>query len=149
MPQVRDNLWGWVRHFNKQVKLVRDRKGVALREMPLALTARGLFGRPNVDPVDPTEIEIGMPLLNTDTKSHTDIVSIMSHVDRMHVDAAAALSASGGVYDDGLFPAPCLADLIRIDVSDGQSFKLEGHQMKRNSAAHRNRVPVDGPMHAL
>ena len=147
-PQVKHNLHGWVKHFNGQVESVRARNRCALRDLPLGQIARGLLGRPNVDPKGPTRIEIAPPLLDTDTKSHVDMINIIAHLDRMYVEAVAEAGRSGATRDDGLSPEPDLMHLVRIDVSDGQSFKLEGHQKRKNPRAHRNRVPVDGPMHA-
>jgi hypothetical protein len=147
-PQVKKELHGWSSHFNGQIEGVRVVKGCALRDMPIGLIARGILGRPNVDPNGPTRLEVGPPLMNTDTKSHTDIINIMAHLDKMYLRALAEAKRSGGYVCDGLSPEVNLRRLIRIDVSDGQSVKLQAHQMRHNPAAHRNRVPVDGPMHA-
>jgi hypothetical protein len=147
-PQVKRHLYGWVRHFNLQIEGVRVQKGCALSDIPLALIARGILGRPNVDPNGPTRLEVAPPLLNTDTKSYTDIISIMAHLDRMYLSSLEEAKRSGGYVCDGLSPAVDLSGVISIDVSDGQSVKLQAHQMRKHPAAHRNRVPVDGPMHA-
>ena len=101
-----------------------------------------------MDPGGPTRIEILEPLMNTDTKSHVDIIKILHHLDSAYVEEMARREASGCTRSDGLFPAPSVQDLVSVNVSDGQSFKLEAHQLKRNPGTHRNRVPVDGPMHA-
>jgi hypothetical protein len=147
-PQVKKHLYGWILHFNGQIERVRVIKGDALRDIPIALIARGILGRPNVDPIGPTRLEVGPPLMNTDTKSHTDIINILAHLDKMYLSALAEAKLSGGYVCDGLSPEVHLRRLISIDVSDGQSVKLQAHQMRKNPAAHCNRVPVDGPMHA-
>jgi hypothetical protein len=149
MPQVKMHLHGWVAHFNSQIEWLRERRGCALRDLPLAQIARGLLGRPNMDPGGPTYMNVLEPLMNTDTKSHVDINKIIDHLNSAIAKSMAHEEArGGGTCDDGLLPYPDLARLISIDVSDGQSVKLEGHHLKRNPGTHRNRVPVDGPMHA-
>jgi hypothetical protein len=148
MPQEKEHLHGWVKYFNSQIEWLRKRRGCALRDLPLAQIARGLLGRPNVDPGGPTYMNVLDPLMNTDTKAHVDLVKIIDHLDGAIAKSMAHEEARGGTCDDGLFPYPTLAELVRIDVSDGQSNKLEGHHLKRNPGTHRMRVPVDGPMHA-
>ena len=128
--QVKSDLHGWVAHFNQQVDFVRGRAGCRLRDLELALIARGLLGRPDFDPNGPTYFDVLPPLLRTDTKKHEDIHKIMAHTEE-EVARVFARSQAAGTVPDGLQPDPTPDDAVIIDVSDGQAFKLQGHSKKR------------------
>ena len=147
--QVIADLTGWVLHFNQQIEWIRGRNNsCSLRDLPLGQIARGLLGRPAVDPKGPTRIDVLPPLMHTDTKSHVDIFKIFAHT-AMHTAKFLFNMVSRGLGCDGMYPPPSAENAIYIGFSDGQSNKLEGHSLHRNPSLARNRVPADGPMHAF
>ena len=60
-------------------------------DLSLRSLAEALYGRPNVDPVGPSEFEILEPLMRTDTKSYDDFVKITHHL--------SSYSSPDGVVD--------------------------------------------------
>jgi hypothetical protein len=145
--QVQGDLTGWVAHFNEQIEWVRERKECRIQDLPLSLIARAILGRPDVDPNGPTRFDVLAPLLNTDTKSHVDMLKIYAHT---AADVATRIIAYTArfLWWDGYYPVPTADNAIILGFSDGQSNKLEGHGLNRTPALARNRVPIDGPMHA-
>ena len=138
----------WVGHFSEQIAGVARRAVDGdVRQLNLALIARGCLGRPAVDPGGPTRWDAMMPLPNTNTMAYSDFVTIMGEEEdylRQQYFARAA-----GVAGDGLEPQPSLEDAIIIDWCDGQSFEREGNTKKKWAKRYRNHVPVDGPFHEM
>ena len=139
-------LHSWVGHFNEQIAGVARRAvGGDVRQLNLALIARGYLGRPAVDPGGPTYWDALMPLPNTNTMAYTDFITIMGEEEAYLQQKYFA----AGVAGDGLEPPPSLEDAIIIEWCDGQSFEREGNTKKKYPRRYRNHVPVDGPFHEM
>ena len=63
-----------------------QRTGIAeVRNLDVAKIGRSQFGRPNIDEGQPTWFELLPPLLDCDTKSHTDTIRTLEHIEA-HLD---------------------------------------------------------------
>ena len=115
-------LYEWCAHFGAQILHVVALNGCELRDLPTGQIARGLLGRPDVDPGGRTYVEIAKPIIGCDTKSYEDLHKIFKGTVQHASDAILRLKSQQP--DDELSPEASAEDAIILDGGDGQTFNL-------------------------